>query len=96
MKMIMAAATSLLHALLRAFRDGVLAHMPGGQSEIEEYYGMAPGIVAAINQWKDAAEIWNRVYDELVEPCVRMIHEGHEGHDERAYQHYKAYLLSLI
>ena len=23
---------------LRAFRDGVLAHMPGGQEEIEEYY----------------------------------------------------------
>ena len=65
--------------------------MPGGQSE-EEYYGMAPGIVAAINQWKDTAEIWNRVYDELVEPCVRMIHEGK---DDDAYRLYKAYTLSL-
>ena len=66
--------------------------MPGGQREIEEYYQMAPGVVAAINQRKDAAEIWNRVYDELVEPCVRMIHEGKE---EEAHWLYKAYTLSL-
>ena len=56
------------------------------------YYQIAPGIVAAINQRKDAAKIWNRVYDELVEPCVRMIHEGK---DEEAYRLYKAYTLSL-
>ena len=48
--------------------------------------------MAAINQWKDTAEIWNRVYDELVEPCVRMIHEGK---DDDAYRLYKAYTLSL-
>ena len=76
---------------LRAFRDGVLAHMPGGKKEIEEYYQMAPDIVAAINHRKDAAEIWNRVYDELVQPCVRMIHEGK---DEAAYRLYKSFALS--
>lgn len=53
---------------------------------------MAPGIVAAINQREDAAEIWNRLYEELVGPCVQMIYEGQ---DEKAYQHYKAYTLSL-
>ena len=53
---------------------------------------MAPDIVAAINRQKDAEEIWNRVYDELVEPCVRMIHNGQ---DEEAYRLYKAYTLSL-
>lgn len=78
--------------MLRAFRDGVLAHMPGGKKEIEEYYQMAPVIVAAINQRKDAAEIWNRVYDELVQPCVRMIHKEQ---DEEAYRLYRAYTLSL-
>ena len=76
----------------RAFRDGVLARQSGGQQEIERYYQMAPGIVAAINQQEDAAQIWNRVYEELVEPCVRMIHEGK---DEEAYRLYKAYALSL-
>ena len=42
--------------MLRAFRDGVLAHMPGEQEEIEEYYEIAPDIVAAINQRKDATQ----------------------------------------
>lgn len=78
---------------LRAFRDGVLARRPGGREEIERYYQMAPGIVAAINQRKDAAEIWNCVYDELVEPCVRMIHEGK---DEEAYRLYRAYTMDLV
>ena len=75
----------------RAFRDDVLAHMPGGKNEIEEYYQMAPDIVAAINRRKDAAEIWNRVYDELVQPCVRMIHEKK---DVEAYRLYKSFTLT--
>lgn len=78
--------------MLRAFRDGVLAHMPDGQDEIAEYYRIAPGIVAAINQREDAGQIWDRIYEELVMPCVRMIHEGK---DEEAYRLYKAYTLSL-
>ena len=77
---------------LRAFRDGILTRRPGGQQEIARYYQIAPGIVAAINHREDAAKIWNRVYDELVEPCVRMIHEGK---DEEAYRLYKAYTLAL-
>ena len=48
-------------------------------------------IVAAINQRKDAAEIWNRVYDELVQPCVRMIHEKK---DVEAYRLYKSFTLT--
>lgn len=78
--------------MLRAFRDGVLAHMPDGQDEITEYYRIAPDIVAAINQREDAKQIWDRVYEELVVPCVRMIHEGK---DEEAHRLYKAYTLSL-
>ena len=77
---------------LRAFRDGVLTRRPGGQQEIARYYQIAPGIVAAINHREDAAEIWNRVYEELVEPCVQMIHEGK---DEEAYQLYKVYTMEL-
>lgn len=77
---------------LRAFCDGVLARWPGGREEIERYYQMAPGIVAAINQREDAAQIWNRVYEELVEPCVRMIHEGK---DEEAYRLYRTYTMEL-
>ena len=69
----------------------MLAHRPGGKKEIEEYYQMAPDIVAAINPRKDAAEIWNRVYDELVQPSVRMIHEKK---DVEAYRLYKSFTLT--
>ena len=71
--------------MLRAFRDGVLAHMPDGQDEITEYYRIAPDIVAAINQREDAKQIWDRVYEELVVPCVRMIHEGKDEEAHRLY-----------
>lgn len=77
---------------LRAFRDDVLAHRPGGLMEIEQYYQMAPDIVAQINQRKDAVEIWNRVYDELVSPCVQLIQESR---NEEAFQLYKTYSLAL-
>ena len=37
-------------------------------------------------------EIWNRVYEELVEPCIRMIHANQH---EQAHQHYKSYASNL-
>lgn len=77
---------------LRAFRDDVLAHRPGGQKDIEEYYQLAPHIVEAINQRPDAVEIWGCVYDELVETCVHLIQEGHNN---EAYQRYKEYTYAL-
>ena len=77
---------------LRFFRDSYLTKQPGGQAEIEQYYAMAPGIVTAINQLPNAAEIWNTINEELVEPCVQMIHT-HQYED--AYHLYKTYSLKL-
>ena len=77
---------------LRAFRDGYLAGQPNGKAEIEAYYKMAPGIVEAINQKANAKEIWNDVYNELVEPCVNMIHHNE---NKSAYNLYKSYSLQL-
>ena len=53
---------------------------------------MAPGIVEAINQKSNAQEIWNKVYKDLVEPCVNMIHHTK---NENAYTLYKLYSLKL-
>ena len=77
---------------LRSFRDDVLARRNGGKEEIENYYRIAPGIVEGINRRKDAADIWNRVYNELVAPCVSLIHSGQ---NEEAFQLYKSYSLNL-
>lgn len=77
---------------LRAFRDSNLAMLPNGQEEIEQYYQMAPGIVATIDKQNDREEIRNQVYMDLVEPCVHMIHSQE---NESAHQLYKEYSLAL-
>lgn len=77
---------------LRSFRDEYLAGKPGGQAEIEQYYALAPRIVAAINQNANATEVWNSLYEEMVKPCVQMIHADQ---NEAAHRLYKAYSLKL-
>ena len=78
--------------ILRSFRDHYLANQPGGMEEIEQYYEIAPRIVASINQRADAVTIWNCVYEELIAPCVGMIHAGQ---NEDAHRLYIAYSLCL-
>lgn len=53
---------------------------------------MAPGIVTAINQLPDALEIWDRIFEELVKPCVQMIHANQNA---QAHQLYKSYATKL-
>ena len=78
--------------VLRRFRDGWLSRQEGGAADIQEYYRTAPAIVAAIHRREDAPAIWERLYQELVAPCVRLI----DGGDlEGAYRTYKAYTLHL-
>lgn len=78
---------------LRSFRDEYLVRQPSGQAEIEQYYALAPRIVTAINQLPNATAVWNTVYQELVEPCVQMIHANQNA---VAHRLYKAYLLKLM
>lgn len=77
---------------LRSFRDGYLSQQPEGPAEIEQYYATAPNIVEAINQLPDAIKIWNRIYEELVKPCVQMIHANQNA---EAHQLYKSFANKL-
>ncbi len=61
---------------LRYFRDGWLKKQAEGPALTEEYYTIAPGIVQAINRSEDASAVWNRLYEELVLPCVWLIKVG--------------------
>ena len=79
-------------SLLRQYRDSYLRRRPGGTEEIREYYRIAPRIVEAVNAKENAGEIWDRVYEEMVRPCVRMIRAGAM---EDAFRLYKAYTLKL-
>lgn len=78
--------------MLPSFRDGYLSQQPEGPAEIEQYYATAPNIVEAINQLPDALEIWNRIFEELVKPCVQMIHANQ---NPQAHQLYKSYVTKL-
>lgn len=78
--------------VLRNFRDTYLKGQPSGQSDIEKYYAVAPKIVDAINQKPNSDEIWQKLYNELIVPCVEMI----KGNDNQsAYFLYKSTSCNL-
>ena len=77
---------------LRAFRDGYMRSLPEGASDICEYYHTAPGIVEKIRQLPNATEIFNKIYDELVLPCVHLIENGKK---QEAYAAYRNYVKKL-
>ena len=78
--------------VLRAFRDGYLKKLPQGQAEICKYYHIAPVIVDKIHSLPDANEILDKIYTELVLPCVEMIQCGNY---EAAYLKYRDYTQLL-
>lgn len=77
---------------LRQFRDGWLKEQPAGQADICHYYHTAPKIVAAINESTDSAVTYDKLYAELVQPCVAMIEQGDF---EGAYRLYRRISLEL-
>lgn len=78
--------------ILRAFRDGYMKSLPQGQADICEYYHIAPAIVAKIHTLPNALEIFDRIYTELVLPCVELIHIGD---NKAAYTKYRNYVRTL-
>ena len=77
---------------LRAFRDGYMKNLPEGQADICEYYHTAPAIVEKIKALPNAKEIFDRIYTELVLPCVELIESGK---NEEAYVVYRDYTKTL-
>lgn len=78
--------------VLRGFRDSYLAGIEGGKAEICEYYHIAPAIVSNIKARPDSLKIFERIYNELVMPCVEFINEGK---NEEAHKLYRSYTLLL-
>ncbi len=63
-----------------------------GCSDICEYYHIAPIIVEKIKLLPNAIDIFEKIYNELVVPCVMLI--DNNCNDE-AYQTYKNYVKKL-
>lgn len=72
--------------VLRDFRDNWLKHQPDGILLIAHYYEVAPKIVESIDKREDRLEIWDRIYRELVIPCVEMIEKGENQQALALYQ----------
>ena len=77
---------------LRKFRDGYMKTLPQGQTDICEYYRIAPAIVAKIHSMHNARSIFDQIYTELVLPCVKLIQSNK---NEEAYTKYCNYVRSL-
>ncbi len=77
---------------LRRFRDEYLAKQECGPCEIRHYYQTAPSIVAKIKAGFYADAVFDKIYDELVVPCVKLIEQGKL---ERAHEIYREYILML-
>ena len=71
--------------VLRAFRDGYMRSLPQGEELIAEYYRIAPAIVEQIQCSDSRLEVLDRLYQDLVLPCVELIREGK---NEEALENY--------
>ncbi|MBR5409111.1 MAG: hypothetical protein IK104_00420 [Clostridia bacterium] len=77
---------------LRRFRDEYVLRTQDGKEDVDTYYRLAPAVVEKINARADSKEVWERVYTEMILPCLAFIREGKY---EQAYRLYKEYTLTL-
>lgn len=78
---------------LRSYRDTYLKNRENGLSDINLYYDVAPKIVANINKLPDSKAIWEKMYEDLVIPCIKLIDEGK---NEETYILYKNTVAELL
>ena len=84
-------ASSLIRSHLTAEGERVKVEI-GGAAVIARYYEIAPGIVSRINATAGADGIWNRIYSEVILPCVEMIRTQRY---EQAFDTYQQAVLGL-
>lgn len=78
---------------MRGFRDNFLMYQTNGGNDVALYYKVAPTIVREINMRTDADTVWDGIYRQLVEPCVRLVKAGE---NQKAYELYKRITLDLV
>ena len=73
--------------VLRWFRDNYVS-----KKDIKDYYNIAPRIVNEINKLNEAGMVYDYVYDNIVDYCVKELECGNYN---EAYDRYKESILSL-
>lgn len=82
--------------LLRHFRDTWLSSTENGKELIEKYYSMAPQIVASISEKASSKDIYERIYNEMISPCVKFIEEKHYEKARDLYEKESCRLYELF
>ena len=72
---------------LRWFRDNYVS-----EEDIMHYYEIAPLIVNAINNLPECEQIYNYIYEDVIDICVKAIERGDYVH---AYDRYRSSILAL-
>ena len=70
---------------LRKYRDGYLMQTEEGKRLVEEYYDIAPGIVMAVNMHRDASDIYEKIYQKYLVPCIQ---DAESGRNEECKERY--------
>jgi hypothetical protein len=70
---------------LRAFRDNWLAKQENGKNLISDYYHYAPEIVKAIDSRQDYQEIYSLLWEQCIQPCLRLIKDGRNEEAKAVY-----------
>lgn len=73
--------------VLRWFRDNYVS-----KEDVKHYYNIAPKIVDEINKLSEVGMVYDYVYDNIVDYCVKELESGNYN---QAYDRYKESILSL-
>lgn len=72
--------------MLKEYRDRLLNLTLEGKALIAEYYDLAPTIVKRIEKEPDRQELYRRLYNEYLTPCVKAIEERRFADCQNKYQ----------
>lgn len=59
--------------ILRWYRDNWLVQQTDGPELVGEYYAMAPGIIATIDERDDKDDIYQEIWEKYIIPCIKLI-----------------------
>jgi len=77
---------------LREFRDGYVRSLPAGDEVIEEYYDIAPRIIEKIKASLDSSQVFEFLYESLVQKSIKLIESGRK---KEAFENYKSIVREL-
>ncbi|MEI9809700.1 MAG: hypothetical protein WDO16_18580 [Bacteroidota bacterium] len=77
---------------LRFLRDGYMTADAEGRQLIKEYRITGPAIIHAVNRFSNKADIYEYMYNHLVQPSVQFVQHGRYA---EAVDHYKSFVQAI-